>query len=188
MSGNSDTPGRGGTNAIHSNRYFAECAGVLPAPFGISASLKTEQAILEATLKQAELRQKQSKREGQFIRSGIFKYPSVTEELRWQRTRDVIQRVKPGIDEDPVFLEILARQAASIEIILRQEHVSPNPRTSASCDHILLGTTVELKPSALSQPVGDDFLVILSYGLLSFLYQATKSVVMSWRPCRGQAR
>ena len=155
---------------------------------GISAPLKTEQMIVEETLKQAERRQSQSKREGEYLRSGIFKYPLMTEELRWQRTRDVIKRVHPGVDEDPIFLEILARQAASIKIILRQEQISPNPKTSALCDRILLGTTVELKPSALSQPAGDDFLVILSYGLLSFLYQAAKSVVMSWRPVPGEAR
>ena len=66
---------------------------------GISASLKTEQAILEETLKQAEIRQSQTKREVEYIRSGIFIYPSLTEELRWQRTRDVIRRVKPGMEK-----------------------------------------------------------------------------------------
>jgi hypothetical protein len=147
----------------------------------------TEQEILALALKCADKREAQALYKGGFIYEGVSKYPEEMERLRWQRTRDVIRRVVPGMDEDPVYLELLARQAASIEIILRQEHSgSHNTKSSALCDHILLGTIADRDPEAFSRPAGDCSLVVLSSGLISFLYQAAKSVVLSWRPIPPQ--
>jgi hypothetical protein len=148
---------------------------------------RTEKEVLELTLKQARLREEQSIRKGEFVRVGVFRYPAQLEELRWRRTRDVIQRVVPGMDEDPVYLEMLARQAASIEVVLRQEHISsPNPKASALLDCVLLGTIPDLSWQAGKVAAGDYSLVVLSNGFISFLYQAAKSVVLSWRPIKAK--
>lgn len=148
---------------------------------------RTEKEILELALNRARQREKQSIRKGEFIRDGVFKYPAHLEELRWKRTRDVIQRVVPGVDENPPYLEVLARQAASIEIVLRQEHTgSPNPKASALLDRVLLGTIPDFNFIAGGWPEGDYYPVILSHGLISFLYEAAKSVVLSWRPIKAE--
>jgi hypothetical protein len=148
----------------------------------------TEQEILALTLQWADKREAQAMYKGGFIYEGALKYPEEMERLRWQRTRDVIRRVVPGMDEDPVYLELLARQAASVEIILRQElSGSPNTKSSALCDHILLGTIADLDPEAFSRPAGDCSMVVLSSGLISFLYQAAKSVVISWQPTSAES-
>lgn len=147
----------------------------------------TEAEVIALALQQARLREEQSIPEGEFRRVGAFKYPAGIEELRWQRTKNIIQRVRPGVDEDPVYLEMLARQAASVEMILRQEYTSsPNPKAAALCDRVLLGTTGRLDPIEESRPAGDDFLVILSHGFLSFLYQTAKAVILSWRQVEPQ--
>jgi hypothetical protein len=140
------------------------------------------QEVLNRSLEQAQKREEQSVRQGEFIREAGYKYPAGLEELRWQQTRDVIRRVAPGMDEDPVYLEMLARQAASVEIILCQKDTgSPNPKAASLCERVLIGTTVQLDPEAWEHQHGDRFLVLLSYGLISFLYQAAKAVVLSWR-------
>jgi hypothetical protein len=41
------------------------------------------------------------------------------EQERWRRTVDIMKRVQPGPLEDPSYLEMLARQAASVEMSLR---------------------------------------------------------------------
>ncbi len=153
---------------------------------GITAD-RTEKEVLKLALKRAQEREEQSMFQGEFVRDGVFKYPIHLEKIRWRRTRDIIRRVMPGMDEDPVYLEMLARQAASIEIILRQEHAdSPNPKASALCEQILLGTTAVLDPSAFSGPAGDHVMVVLSNGIISFLYQVAKAVVLSWRPVKAR--
>ena len=151
---------------------------------GLSPS-RTEEEILALAMRRADEREAQAVRDGSFIREHVFKYPAPMEALRWKRTREVINRVVPGMDEDPVYLELLARQAASIEIILRQEHTGfPNPKGSALCDRVLLGTVADLDLEAFSVPAADHALVVLSAGLISILYQAEKSVVLSWRPVK----
>ena len=166
--------------AIESLRKYQEQSG---RRLGASPG-RTEEEILELTLKRAAEREAQSIRKGEFICEGVFKYPARLEELRWQRTREIIQRVVPGRGEDPIYLEMIARQAASLEITLCRQHTdSPNPKALALCDRILIGTTVDLTPKAFETFAGEDhFVVLLSYGFISFLYQAAKSTVLSWRP------
>ena len=143
----------------------------------------TDAETLQLTLQFAKQYEQQSRRDGDYIRIGVFKYPAKLEELRWQRTREVIQRVRPGVDEDPRYLAMLARQAASIEIVIsRAQTGSPDPKTLAQCDHVLLGTTAMLDMNASSKEASGYALVLLRYGLIDFFYQAAKAVVLSWRP------
>src|SRR5260370_39442664 len=159
---------------IHQER----CRQVL----GIAPRL-TEAEILELALKQAKVYREQSTRQGDFIRIGVFKYPARLEELRWRQTDEVIRRILPGVDEDPKYLAMLARQAASLEIVLSKAHThSPDPKTSALWQRVFLGTTTDHSANAESYKTGGDALVLLNFGLIDFLYQTAKSVVLSWRP------
>lgn len=147
-----------------------------------------EKQVVELALKQAKRREELSTREGELIRTGINKYPAQIEQLRWNRTRAIIQRVIPGLDEDPIYLELLARQAASIEMVLLREHTDqPNAKAANSLDRVLLGTVPNTNPDVFSQPVGDYSFVVLSDGFITFLYQAAKSAVLSWRPQKALA-
>jgi hypothetical protein len=149
---------------------------------GIVSKLDEKQVITLA-LEQAKFRETLFKREGDMIRSGSKQYHAEAEQRRWQRTRAVIQRVVPGLDEDPVYLEILARQAASIEMaFLDDSGKPPGLNKPTDFERYFLGTVPDANPEAFSQSVGDYALVVLSDGFISFLYQAAKSVVLSWRP------
>src|SRR5690554_360523 len=79
-------------------------------------------AVIEAALARAARREQEASVDQGYVYASGFKYPLVMERLRWARTRDIIQRVAPGPYEDATYLEMLARQAASVEIILRREH------------------------------------------------------------------
>jgi hypothetical protein len=157
--------------------YFRQCLGLVPR--------RSEEEVLELALKEVQKRQEQSVRQGDVIHEGAFQYSAPLEEQRWQQTRDIIQRVSPGMDEDPIYVEMLARQAASIEIVLCQKDTnSPNPKALALCERILLGTIAEFHPAAETwhRQNWDQFLVVLSYGLLVFLHHAAQAVFFNWRP------
>lgn len=142
----------------------------------------TGEQLLEAALRSAQRREEASKREGQFIVTDTFRYPAELEERRWKRTRQVIARIQPGIDDDPVYLAELAREAASIELVVSTSLTRfPSQEVLALCDHVLLGTTSEIDADASSNQQGKDALVLLKMGLIEFLYQAAKSVTMSWK-------
>ncbi len=145
----------------------------------------SEEQQLEQALECARRYQKAAESAGKYLRIGCFKYPPKLEKLRWHRTEDVIRRVRPGIDEDPKYLAELAREAASLEIVISKAHTgSPDPMLLNRCDHVLLGTTAELEVDASSEQKAGFVLVLLRNGLIEFLYQAAKAVVLSWRPMR----
>lgn len=176
------TPGRQGVAPNRAIAMLRELQEQSRRELGIVPQLH-ESEVLRLALHQVDLRVEQSVRDGEFIRAGSFKYPAQIEELRWQRTRDIIRRVVPGPNEDPVYLEIIARQAASIELFLRQEYTdTPNAKPSAMLDRVWIGTVAQPRPNASGQVVGGDFLIVLPDGLMTYLYQAAKAVVLSARP------
>jgi len=144
---------------------------------------------LEIALASAERREREAVLRGDLVFSPpFFKYPVRTERLRWARTRDILQRTSPGPDEDGVYLEMIARQAASIEVILRQEHTDhANLRCQQICDRLLLATLPVLDSSACARRHGDFYFVQISAGLIEFAYQASKAVVLSWKPVPAAA-
>lgn len=120
-------------------------------------------------------------REG-FLHTGIFKYPVAVERVRFARTREILERSSPGPDEDGVYLEMIARQAASIEMMLRRElAAAPALPMQKICDRVLLGTLPAVDLDAYAKRHGDFFFVQLSAGLIDFLYQVSKAVVLSWK-------
>lgn len=137
---------------------------------------------LNQALQWADERESRGILKGDVIRDELFGYPAKLELIRWSRTKDILTRVSPGADEDPRFIEMLARQAASIEVILRQEHTDVlDKRIAKMCDNVLLATIPTLNPSAFAHRYKDYFNVFISAGLIDFLYQAAKAVVLSWR-------
>jgi len=136
---------------------------------------------LDGALKKAAARE-DTPIEGGWVYSSGFRYPEAAERLRWARTRDIIVRSSPGGDEDASYLEMLARQAASIEMVLRGEYAGePNAQNTAICDQVLLGTFPSINPDAFARRHGDFFFVLVSAGLIEFVYQAAKAVVLSWK-------
>lgn len=145
--------------------------------------------VLQAALAKARQRESQARvacvQGENWIRSDGFRYPERLERRRWARTREIIERCAPGPDEDASYFEMIARQAASVEMILRGEHAEPSDgisRGAALCDRILIGTFPTLYPDAFAHRSGEKFFVQVSAGLIEFLYQAAKAVVMSWKP------
>lgn len=137
---------------------------------------------LAKALQWVDTRESYSVLDGDEIHDGLYQYPAELERLRWQRTRDILHRVSPGNSEDPHYIEILARQAASIEVILRQEHTgSPHQKISQMCNKVLLATIPTLNPSAFSSRYKGFYFVFISAGLIDYLYQISKAVVLSWR-------
>ena len=137
--------------------------------------------VLKLALEEAKKYENDARREGDFYRIGIFKYPAQLEPIRWQRTYNVIKRVNPGVDESPVYLAMLARQAATVELIITNFGLADKKLCDA-CDRILLGTTAEPSMNSECLPQFDSSWVILCNGLIDFVYQAAKAVVLSWRP------
>jgi len=140
------------------------------------------EAIIEAALARAREREQSAQSDDRYVYADGFKYPLALERLRWARTRDVIQRVAPGPFEDARFLEMLARQAASVEIILCQEHTeSPSARVQDLCGRLILGTLPSLTPTATTARVRNYSTLFLTAGLIDFLYQLAKFTVLSWK-------
>lgn len=139
--------------------------------------------VLARALARAEQREREAVVEEAFVHSGPYRYPLHTERLRWARTRDILERSSPGPDEDGVYLEMVARQAAAIEMILRQEHTgSPSVRGREICDRVLLGTLPALDSDALARRHGDFHFVLITAGMIEFVYQAAKASILSWQP------
>lgn len=147
---------------------------------GLSAGVVRDD-VIEQALALATRREREATIDGGKVRAYGFSYPLEMERKRWARTRDIIQRVAPGPLESPNALEFLARQAASIEMILRGEHTdTPNTRANDVCDRVLIGTLPSIAPEAKAVTIKNHFTILLTAGLIDFVYQIAKAVVLSW--------
>jgi hypothetical protein len=155
-------------------RYWATAMGAECDP-----SISNLHAALEA----AANRRAQSSRDGDYIREGALKYEAKLEEARWALTTRIIKRVIPGPCEDPRYLEMLARQAASIEFLLeRPEPKSKAQKNADALSRILIGTTGEPRSQGYSALEDGMAIILISAGMFDFLYQTSKAVVLSWKP------
>lgn len=117
-----------------------------------------------------------------------FRYDAATEQARFQRTREIIDRVEPGPHEDGVYLEMLARLAASIEMHLAS--IALDELVPAALGRVLFGTTGEPRSHASTTLLGDVPVIVMSAGMTSAYYQISKAVVLSWKlttPAEGSA-
>ncbi len=113
-----------------------------------------------------------------YIREGAFRYEAGVERARWARTEQIIERVQPGPFEDGGYLEFLARQAASVELVLAGGLV---PGAGPVLDRVVFGTTGEPTSQASTTHVGDAAVITMSAGMVYLMYQLAKAVVLSWK-------
>ena len=134
-------------------------------------------------LKHVREREQAAVVEGDYIREGYFRFPAVTERARWNYTRTVIDRCAPGPHEDGNYFALLAREAASVEMYLTG---LGNPIVNDAVQRIIFGTTGHPSSHARSQLVKDVTIILMSAGMIYFMYQSAKSVVLSWKPVHSQ--
>lgn len=118
--------------------------------------------------------------DGEWLRQGAFKYPESTERLRWSRTREILERIKPGPHEDADYIAMLAHQAAAIELCIAQwprftEH------NSDLLTRIIIGTTVAPRSQGSTSLVAGCSVIEMSAGMIDLLYQSAKAIVLSWK-------
>jgi hypothetical protein len=113
------------------------------------------------------------------LRAGCFTYAIAVERKRLALTREIIRRVEPAGAEDGGYLEMLAREAASIEMLLHPE--LPDLADGSSwLDRILIGTIGEPRSKAWTRRVGDFSVIAVSAGMMYAYYQFSKAIVLSW--------
>jgi hypothetical protein len=137
--------------------------------------------VLAAALEHAAQREAAAERDGDYIREGLFRYEAPQEEARWALTRQIIDRVSPGPYEDPRYLEMLARQAASVEYVLANGSGDQDESGRAVLSRILIGTTGEPRSEGSSARVGDMAVIAMSGGMMDFMYQTSKALVLAWK-------
>lgn len=102
---------------------------------------------------------------------------------RAMHARDITERVKPGPYEVPSYFDMLAFQAAAVEGCLLRTDAVLLRDASPSCSRVLIGTTYEPRSHAYSDLAGKEHaFVLLSGGMMDFLYNVAKAVVSSWVP------
>lgn len=149
---------------------------------GLDRPLFADDPLVKA-LKHAKIREDEAVPEGALLRCGLWRYDGATEAARWARTRRILQRSSPGPDEDGRYLEMIARQAASVEMVLCGDHVgTPQPAQEALCERLLLCTLPTQNLGAFADSHGSYHFVQISAGLIDFAYQATKATTLSWMP------
>ncbi len=133
--------------------------------------------------------EKGAKVEGNWIRSEAspFRYDLKSERARFARTQEIVDRVRPGEYEEHPLFALLARQAASVELILEAMAPANKPFHPA----ILLGTLPFTAVDDVSSvSVESDYaIILLDRAFIQFLYRIIKVSVLAWKPMKppGQA-
>jgi hypothetical protein len=119
------------------------------------------------------------------VKRGPFTYDRKLEQRRIARAKALVQRSDPGPFEDPVYLAMLAYQAASLELAF------PKRLGDKQVDHgwsrFLLGTIHSSELNAMAQAfIAHNYTVVLLYSaLVEFIYQAAKAAVAATNPTWG---
>lgn len=158
---------------------------------GLGAPLFVEDQLARA-MAAADAREAATRADPPWAYTGTARRLLASEQALWRRTRDVIARAAPGPDEDGRYFEMLARQAASVEMALCGELVDddpplgpPVPALKALCDRTLLGTLPTQQPGAYSRQHEGHYFAQVSAGLMDYAYQLTKVTVQAW-PLKGR--
>jgi hypothetical protein len=144
--------------------------------WAIVAGQVPSDALAEA-LDQAAWRADQATTEGDQIRIGAWVYSRDVEDERRARTLRIIERAQPGPFENGKYLEILAREAAAIEM-----YMAPDPTGSGlarALERIILSTVARPMSHAATAIRGDGVIIAISTGLVDFMYQTAKSIGMA---------
>lgn len=143
-----------------------------------------DNSALEKALLAASTRESNTVLDKGRLRAGPFTYDAEIESRRLARSREIIERVSPGWAEDGTYLELLTRQAASIEMLL-ESHLAESGATAGGLNRIVLGTLGQPRSTAWTKPVDDCAVIAIAAGMMNAYYQLSKAVVFSWRPTSG---
>jgi hypothetical protein len=136
--------------------------------------------ITQAALDMVTKREGALIEDGPYLREGVFKYEVQTERDRWAATRALIRRTAPGPYEDPNYLVLIAREAASVEWFI--ENTGGGEPAEEVINRIVIGTTGAPQSEGFTRPVGGSTAIIaISAGMIDLLYQTSKAVVLSWK-------
>lgn len=139
---------------------------LVPAPAG---------SALDQALSELEIRRSHADDENSIAIDGVFNYDLESEKRRWDRTERIIRRVDPGKYEDANYLEMLARQAATVELQI----IESDPNTEIHLGKILFGTIGQPRSEATTRLVGNVVVIELSAGLVTLMYQLAKAAVLA---------
>lgn len=141
-------------------------------------------------LEQQYEREQGARVEGGRLRSpgSPFAYPEGRERQRFERTEHIIQRVRPGpCETSPVFAS-LARQAATIELLIEERSTTPGEARQGFHPAIVLGTM--MFSTSRSVPLlsceRDNAIVLLNGTFIDFVYRVIKLTVLSWKLLSGE--
>ncbi|WP_158580747.1 ImmA/IrrE family metallo-endopeptidase [Cellulomonas rhizosphaerae] len=119
--------------------------------------------------------------DGDDVRVEGFRFGAASERDRLERSRVIIDRIEPGPYEDGIKLEILARQAAPLELALLDLETDRVTRPIArALDHVIIGTTGWQRHDAVTSKVGGGSAITFSDGMMTAYYQSAKAVVLAW--------
>jgi hypothetical protein len=116
------------------------------------------------------------------VRRDGFSYHRELEERRIAKAKAIIQRIEPGPFESPIYLSMLAYQAASIEMAFGMLNID-----TTQFSKFLLGTinAPDIDAFAHKESIDDYTIVVIYSGLVDFMYQASKVVVEALKPSRS---
>jgi hypothetical protein len=119
------------------------------------------------------------------VKRGPFTYDRKLEQQRIARASALVQRSDPGPFEDPVYLAMLAYQAASLELAFPKR--LGDKKIDLGWSRFLLGTVHSSELNAMAQAfIAHNYTVVLLYSaLVEFIYQAAKAAVAATNPTWG---
>jgi len=143
-------------------------------------------SVLDATLARLKLRGNFEPTDDptRVLRGGID-FDLMLESERITRAEEIIRRVDPGPCEDPVYLEMLAYQAASIELGLPTD--ARGQRVNPGWSKFLIGTIHSTELNAFAHRFNSHGYVVVALfsALIEFVYQAAKALVAAQHPVRA---
>jgi hypothetical protein len=166
-------------SGLASAREFLRSRQARFAPDPTSAG----EGVLKAALEVTSEREKRLIEDGEYLREGELKYPVQSERARWKHIREMLKRIDPGPHEDPNYLVLLCRQAASIEMSLTTiDGLTSGQVPQEILSRILIGTTAEPRSRGSCNKFGEFAVIRVSAGLVDLLYQTAKAVSLAWKP------
>lgn len=107
-----------------------------------------------------------------------FRLRKDIEDRRTRLAEQVIERVKPSRYEEPAELAALAREVATVELLIAGQY---SPEVLEAARRVVLGTTADPLGHAAVHVVGESAVVRVPRGTVGFLLAAAEAVVTSWQ-------
>jgi hypothetical protein len=119
------------------------------------------------------------------VKRGPFTYDRKLEMQRLALAKALVQRSDPGPLEDPVYLAMLAYQAASLQLAFPKR--LGDKQIDLGWSRFLLGTVHSSELNAMAQAfVAHNYTVVFVYSaLVELIYQAAKAAVSATNPTWG---